>query len=251
MNDLVIQKEADKKLKEVGDDVKIIITEGNKIFVKNDEGLAVATEFLGDLKGRIKEIDDARIAIVKPIGDSVKKINNAFKMRIDPLQKIEKTLKGKAKVYVEERDKKVREEAERLQKIKEAAEKKAQKEADRKTKEAEDARKKVENAKNDKAREKAEKEAEKAEEAAEEAEAAKEEIENEAVEVEVAPKSVRTEGGLMSTRKVWKFVIVDVEKIPKGYMTIDEKRINQAIKNGTREISGIHIFQDTQIAIRN
>lgn len=166
------------------------------------------------------------------------------------MQKVEAVLKGKIKTFLDEEDAKAREEAQRLQKIKEEAERKAQEEADKKARKAEEARQKVENAKNATAKKKAEEAAKKAEEAAQKAEAEKEAIANKVVEVEESPKNVRTEGGLMSTKKVWKFEVTDEAKVPKEFWVIDQKKINEAVKNGERELPGVRIFQDTQISIR-
>lgn len=224
-NTSLITPEAEQKLAEVGSAIKTIITKANAVKITNDEELNFAAEFLGDLKGEIKSVEETRKTFVKPFQNATKRLNDAFKIRLEPLQKVEIQLKGKVKAYTDEQARKADEKA-RL-----AKEEQAQREKD--------AAEKI-------------KAAEKAgdEEALKEAQEEKASIENEVVAVEATKTSVRTESGLVSQRKVWKFEVVDEEKIPREFLTIDEKKINQAIRDGAREIAGIKIFQDTQISVR-
>ena len=72
-------------------------------------------------------------------------------------------------------------------------------------------------------------------------------------EIEVAQPEAQTRAstGLMSTKKVWKFDIVDPEKVPKKYWIIDESAIRKDIlQGGERKIDGVKIYQDTQISMR-
>ena len=72
------------------------------------------------------------------------------------------------------------------------------------------------------------------------------------VQVEIV-NDIKTQRGDVSTttaRDVWKFEIEDVNKIPREYLTVDEKLIRQAIKDGKREIDGVYIYKDKQIIIR-
>lgn len=51
-------------------------------------------------------------------------------------------------------------------------------------------------------------------------------------------------------RKVWTHDIEDESKIPREYMTVDVKRIRDAVRAGLREIPGVRIFQDIQTSFR-
>jgi hypothetical protein len=64
------------------------------------------------------------------------------------------------------------------------------------------------------------------------------------------PKAVRTEAGTASTKKVWTHEITDPDQVPRDYLLVDEKKIRQAIKMGVRKISGVRIYQETQVGIR-
>jgi len=52
------------------------------------------------------------------------------------------------------------------------------------------------------------------------------------------------------TRKVWKFKIIDVIKIPREYLMIDESNIRDAIRKGIREIPGVKIYQEEIMVIK-
>lgn len=54
----------------------------------------------------------------------------------------------------------------------------------------------------------------------------------------------------MHTRRTWKFKITAAGQIPRAYLMPDDRKINQAIKEGIREIAGLHIFQDVSIVAK-
>jgi len=53
-----------------------------------------------------------------------------------------------------------------------------------------------------------------------------------------------------SVRRVWKYSISDMTLIPRDYLTVDEKKVKDAISSGIREIPGILIFQEDQLVLR-
>ena len=73
------------------------------------------------------------------------------------------------------------------------------------------------------------------------------------VEMPTAPTTpavLRTEGGAKSsTAMVWTFDIEDANAIPRDYLCVDEKKIRDAVRLGTREIPGVKIYQKEQIRI--
>jgi hypothetical protein len=50
--------------------------------------------------------------------------------------------------------------------------------------------------------------------------------------------------------KRWAFEIMDETQVPHEYLTVDEKKIREAIAAGTRCISGVRIFQQESLTIR-
>lgn len=59
-------------------------------------------------------------------------------------------------------------------------------------------------------------------------------------------QSMRVSGA----KKVWTFTLKEEAQVPREYLVVDEKKIREAVRAGIREIPGVEIFQDTQIAIR-
>ena len=55
--------------------------------------------------------------------------------------------------------------------------------------------------------------------------------------------------GNTQTRKVWKYKVVDFSKIPDDFKNINQVAVNQAIRQGIREIKGIEIYQEEQLSI--
>lgn len=60
-------------------------------------------------------------------------------------------------------------------------------------------------------------------------------------EVDKAAAKNKTLGG----RTTWDYEVIDGNKVPRLFLTIDEKEVRAAIKDGEREIPGLKIFQKT------
>jgi len=45
------------------------------------------------------------------------------------------------------------------------------------------------------------------------------------------------------TARRWTFEIVDLDKVPREYLVLDNVAVNKAIRNGVREIDGLNILQ--------
>ncbi len=67
--------------------------------------------------------------------------------------------------------------------------------------------------------------------------------EDHAVASEAAPKKVLSETGEARFRKVWKWEITELEKLPAGYWVPDEKKIAAAVKAGIT-IEGVKAWQE-------
>jgi hypothetical protein len=61
---------------------------------------------------------------------------------------------------------------------------------------------------------------------------------------------IRTGAGSASTRSRWVAYVTDPAAVPRTYMIPDQKRLNEAVKNGVREIPGVNIHEVTDLAIR-
>lgn len=79
---------------------------------------------------------------------------------------------------------------------------------------------------------------------------------------EIEKPKVRVESGMGMSfmRKVWAWKVIDEAKIPRGYLMIDEKKINAMVKAHTKNIhgvvtndlsiDGIEIFQKDEVSLR-
>ncbi|MGB9791315.1 MAG: hypothetical protein ACPLTR_01910 [Thermacetogeniaceae bacterium] len=69
----------------------------------------------------------------------------------------------------------------------------------------------------------------------------------------VVPKlatTQRAEMGQAIAHKVWEFEIEDEAQIPREYLSVDTRKIREAIKQGVRHIPGIRIFQTERLTVR-
>ena len=60
----------------------------------------------------------------------------------------------------------------------------------------------------------------------------------------------RTEnGGKTTTRKVWKFEVVDASKVPfdPKYFSLDVAKVKKAVEEGARDIAGVRIYEDVVV----
>jgi hypothetical protein len=54
----------------------------------------------------------------------------------------------------------------------------------------------------------------------------------------------------VSTTKVWTYEVVDLDKVPREYLTIYDYAVDKAIKAGARQIPGLKIYQDERVSRR-
>lgn len=185
---------------------------------------------LAEVKRLRETVESTRKAQVGPLNEQVKAINNAWRAVTEVLDKLEQTAKRKLLAWQQA-------ERERIAREQEAA-RKRQEEAARREQEA---LRRAEEAKNSRSREKALAEAQKA---GQELMAARVE------EPMDAPTGIKTDSGTTWTRPVWTFKVADPQLVPREFLCVDEKAIRAAIAKGVRDIAGVTIWQDEQLATR-
>jgi len=186
--------------------------------VNNEGDLTTAVDLLKTIKERCKQYNNERLEIVKPIKDSAKNVDTRFALVINPLKDAENHLKPKILKYQLELEK----ERNRI-----AEEERAAREAELK--------------------------------AAADDNAAMGNTER-AEELEVMANAVTAKpeesgrggftGAKSSIKKRWVFEVDIFTAIPLEYLVVDTAKINAAIRDGAREISGLKIFQKEEISIR-
>ena len=63
-------------------------------------------------------------------------------------------------------------------------------------------------------------------------------------------KTVRASTGSATIKKVWTFQVENPTLIPEQYKVVDERKIRAAVASGIREIPGVRIFLEPQVAVR-
>jgi len=59
-------------------------------------------------------------------------------------------------------------------------------------------------------------------------------------------KDTKTKG----MRSTWKGEVTDESKVPREYLVVDQTLINKAVKDGVRNIPGVRIFEEKNLAVR-
>ncbi|HLF13209.1 MAG TPA: hypothetical protein VJA26_18570 [Gammaproteobacteria bacterium] len=209
------------------------------------------------IKGKWREIDEARKQLVKPIDEARKRIQEFFGAPLAFLEKAEGIVKGKLTTFQNEQERIRREEQRK-------AEEAARKERERLEAQARETERK--------AREKAAAERRAAEEAAaagraeeaarlaERAAATENKAAEKAIELEqraaaiVAPVIQREAPKVagLSMRETPKFEIVDASKLPREYLVADESRIRKVVNalKMDANIPGVRVWMDKTPASR-
>ena len=82
------------QLAEVSKDVEKAQRKQKKVIViTNETELNSATEFLAQVKGKLKSTEELRTTFTKPLNAYLKMVNDMFKEQTGPMQEIEKTVK--------------------------------------------------------------------------------------------------------------------------------------------------------------
>ena len=71
------------------------------------------------------------------------------------------------------------------------------------------------------------------------------EIENSAVSTKVNLSSASS-----TVRNVWTFEVEDISKVPAEFLEVNTKAINESIRAGVRDISGLKIYQKSIVSIK-
>lgn len=187
-----------------------------------------AITFLKEVNTKMKDFKAQREKYIKPMKDSIKAIDEKLKEPIKLLEETDATLRQKLNVYLDEVRKR---EEERL--ILER--KKAEEEAIRQLDNLESM--KTQAGEYDEVTQKA-------------IQRTIENKQNKAIEATVSSEKVNLSTSSASVSMVWDFEVIDKAQLPLEYLKVDEVAIRAAIRNGSREIAGVKIFQKPQLSLR-
>lgn len=213
----------EKKLAEISTDIVVQEKTANKIVVKDEKGVAEATEFMGVIKGRLVRIDQLRKFFTDPYVEQrrvalekKKEIDAMFDEKTEPLDNIFRSVKSLVSGYVREQEEKARKEEERLRKLQEKREERAKEQG--------------------------------------------KPVEFKPVPtVERREATVKTETGKSTVKKSWKFEIEAYSKLPKNVIDevlyqaqqkgIHDQVVRKMVNSGVREISGVRIYEDYDVNV--
>ena len=183
------------------------------IQLTDQASLEFATETASIASRLLKKLEEKRQELVTPLNEEVRVINAQFKKAGEPLEAIKKAVKAKLASYMDEQDRKRREEEARLKRLADEQRKRELEEAAKNRPAAPTVALAIPTAK--------------------------------------APEqTIQSQTGAASTKKVWKWKLVDIAKVPQPVLRTNDVEINAAIRDGKREIPGLEIYQETQIAVR-
>jgi len=213
--------------KSVEDAALAVPDKAQALVISNDEDLAVAGAMLVSIKGIQKQINACFDPIIKKAHSAHKEAVAQKKTAGKPLARAESIIKpkiaeysaGQERIRKEEELRIQREEAERVRKIEEERLKKAEELEENGDAEA--------------------------------AEAVLSEPAPAAVVAEQPKAPTKVSG--VAIKKVWKFRVIDVIKLPKEYMIPDEKLIGQAVRRDKDacSIPGVEVYSEDSVAARS
>lgn len=187
--------------------------------IKDDTTFQSASDLMGLAKKKIKEITDKRMKFTRPLDKLKKDIIAEVQPQINLLEQIIADQNEEVLAYKEEQDRILKEQQEK-------------EERERKRKEAE-LQRRLESAKKEETKEKLQ-----------------EELELTQTEVPVVQETFKPKG--LSFREVWKYRIIDEDKIPRTYMVPNEKLLSEMASKmkGKIEVPGVKFYQEKITANR-
>lgn len=223
-------------------EVNLFVEPIRAIKVTDKSQLEKALEIGRHVKVLSKKIEDRRVELVSPLNEQVKKVNAYAKEIQGPLSGAEEVIKRELRSYEQVLEKEREAERKRIaeeQKKREqeaVAKLKAQKESEDLLALLTDDSDQI--AEPDKKM------------ASETLKAEAERMEKEILsETKTALKTVE-KNAVTGARKVWKFEVLDPDEVPRKYLVVDEKLVRDAVKVGIRDIGGVRIYEETEIALR-
>lgn len=219
-----MEQKLPEKLQQIGD-----LLPWEQFEVKNDETAETAGAALSEIKKRRKEIDDYRLGITAPIKKGIRALEEHCKRFTDPLDNLDKMLRGKIASYWN-----------LVQAQKDAEAKKAR--------EAEIERQKL-------LLKEANKEAFTT--GSEDAIAATQTLSRDIEKLQSAPQNtkqtIRTGQFTIGHSEVWEWTITNLDEIPRAFLIVDEKRLNAIAKTyGTNPVmvKGVEFKKTAKVIVQ-
>lgn len=210
-----------------------LVAASKDVVILSHADLSMAVDLCKTIKERLNESEKMRTDITQPINKGLREINRRFKAMQEPLTEAENLIKSRMIKFQEAEERRAREEAARK-------EKKRQEQL-RLEREAEERRRAEE--------------AEQADDPTLDRAPAPEPVQEPERELQPIQPQVRKttygqSGASFTAKKVWTFEMEDISKVPPQFLSLDETKVNQAIRAGLRDIPGLRIFEKSVASIR-
>lgn len=183
---------------------------------------------LKELKSYTKSIEENKKTDIKPLKDGIKALEDKYNKPLRLLKEADEIIRAKMNKYLND-------EMQRRAETEAEAKRQAEEEALKKALELEEVKKEA--AKYDLITGRA---------MINSLEEKQNELINQTTKTEAI--NLSTENNIVS--KVWDFDLVDLSAVPLEYITLNEKAVRQAIREGVRDISGLKIYQKARVSIR-
>ena len=190
--------------------------------ITNAIGYTEAANDLKLIKGQLNAVNEKRLEITRPMDAAKKGVMDFFRPVVTRLENAERAIKKGMADWKREQDRLAAEEQRKEQERREKREAKLRQEA-------EEARDKGREARADILEDRA----------------------DTVTSAPVAPATPKVEG--VSTRKVWRFEIVDPAAVPDQYKTIDEKKIGGVVRalKDQADIPGVRVYSEDVVSARS
>ncbi len=216
------------ELTDVRQRAQLVRREAEALAVDSEASQAQAVTLLTKIASAQKDAEAKRAALVKPLNDHVKGINDLFRQVMAPVVEADRLLRQKLLAYRNDQARKAKEAADL------AARQKAV--ADQIRLEAEAAKRRGDERQT----------AVLLNAAVDQYDAAKQ------IRAAAAPPpaTAKTDVGAVTVRKRWTFEVVNLADVPRDYLRLDEQKVTAVIRAGVREIPGLRVFEVEEAAVR-
>lgn len=233
----------DNKLSEIQKSTMELVPIIKQLTIIDEASQREAIDLSNNIKGRIKRVEELRKFFVEDLTRKVNEINAEFravrKPLEDALEQLDEKLIGWRRKEMARIEKERQKEEEKKRKEWEKEQEKLRKQAE---KEAEKEKKRLAKLELSKKDEKAELKRIEDEKKAKIDEAEQDDFSFDDNDFQQS-KTVHSETGSTTFKKVYDFRVVDPIKIPKEFLQVDLVAIRKAVKNGARNIPGVDIFE--------
>lgn len=228
-----------------------VLTLAKAVVIKSEDDYRAADASVASIKSAAKAVEAKRTDLVKPLNDTVKKINAGFKPVSEALEQALECYRKPMTAFQTEQAR-IRAEAEK-ERLRLEAEARAKAEAEmaaaRKAAEEAEAARKAAQVEDPMEALLAEEDAADAERKAAEAKAQAEQTIRAIAATIEAPMPAKVTGAASRTYEVWKYEVTDESLVPLSYRPIDHAALARDVRSlkGEAQIPGVRVYSEIEV----